>query len=74
MPKIEIFWFRLPSSERNNTVLEFSHLIASSWLAIRRTMWHVPFGPADVAALRRCGAHVVFENLSDTGAFLELLG
>jgi phosphoglycolate phosphatase-like HAD superfamily hydrolase len=34
----------------------------------------VATGPADVATLRGCGAHVVFENLSDTGAFLELLG
>jgi phosphoglycolate phosphatase len=34
----------------------------------------VATGPADVSTLRRCGAHVVFDNLSDTGAFLELLG
>ena len=33
----------------------------------------VATGPADVATLRACGADVVFEDLSDTRAFLELL-
>lgn len=34
----------------------------------------VATGPADVVTLRACGADVVFENLSDTRAFLDLLG
>jgi phosphoglycolate phosphatase-like HAD superfamily hydrolase len=33
----------------------------------------VATGPADVATLRACGADVVFEDLNDTNAFLELL-
>ena len=33
----------------------------------------VATGPVDAAALRACGADVVFEDLSDTKAFLELL-
>ena len=33
----------------------------------------VATGPSDSAALRRSGAHVVFEDLSDTDAFLNLL-
>ena len=34
----------------------------------------VATGPADLATLRACGADVVFEDLSETNAFLELLG
>jgi phosphoglycolate phosphatase-like HAD superfamily hydrolase len=34
----------------------------------------VATGPADVTTLRRSGAHEVFEDLSDTVAFLKLLG
>jgi phosphoglycolate phosphatase len=33
----------------------------------------VATGPADSAALRRCGADAVFEDLSDTDAFLQLI-
>jgi phosphoglycolate phosphatase len=33
----------------------------------------VATGPSDSAALRRCGADMVFEDLTDTGAFLRLL-
>jgi phosphoglycolate phosphatase-like HAD superfamily hydrolase len=34
----------------------------------------VATGPADVTTLRQSGAHAVFEDLSDTNAFLKLLG
>ena len=34
----------------------------------------VATGPADAATLRACGAEVVFDDLSDTKAFLRLLG
>jgi phosphoglycolate phosphatase len=33
----------------------------------------VATGSADVATLRACGADVVFEDLTDTSAFLALL-
>jgi phosphoglycolate phosphatase len=33
----------------------------------------VATGPADSAALRQCGANAVFEDLSDTDAFLQLI-
>lgn len=34
----------------------------------------VATGPVDAETLRRCGANVVFDDLSDTDAFLKLIG
>lgn len=64
---------RAPVSERvlvvGDTPLDVACAAASGARAIA-----VATGPADAATLRACGANVVFEDLRDTNAFLQLLG
>jgi phosphoglycolate phosphatase-like HAD superfamily hydrolase len=64
---------RVPAPDRVIVVGDTPHDVTCAVRAGARAV-AVATGPADVATLRGCGAHVVFENLSDTGAFLELLG
>ena len=64
---------RAPVPERvlvvGDTPLDVACAAASGARAIA-----VATGPADAATLRACGADEVFEDLSDTDAFLQLLG
>ena len=62
-----------PALERvlvvGDTPLDVACAAASGACAIA-----VATGPADAATLRECGADIVFDDLSDTNAFLRLLG